>query len=185
MSFRGFMYTYVYVYPYHEIKSVFSSTATRRPWSPTRYLFSAGAHRPSPHPPPPLHGCPLENKKYQVYATAHSFLPQLEKAGVKDSAHCLFTFPSGAVFSLEMTRCSAYGYDNRIEASDEQTSNIASDNSFFSFKLSPGNYRAFSLVQGSITTLANTRSTYGDRHFEVNQHNNFDSSFSPEKPFPV
>lgn len=52
----------------------------------------------------------------QVYATAHSFLTQLEEAGVKDSAHCLFTFPSGAVFTLEMTRCSAYGYDNRIEA---------------------------------------------------------------------
>lgn len=52
---------------------------------------------------------------WQVYATAHSFLPQLEQAGVKDSAHCLFTFPSGAVFTLEMTRCSAYGYDNRIE----------------------------------------------------------------------
>lgn len=51
----------------------------------------------------------------QVYATSHSFLPQLEEAGVKDSAHCLFTFPSGAVFTLEMTRCSAYGYDNRIE----------------------------------------------------------------------
>lgn len=50
-----------------------------------------------------------------MYATAHSFLPQLEQAGVKDSAHCLFTFPSGAVFTLEMTRCSAYGYDNRIE----------------------------------------------------------------------
>lgn len=34
---------------------------------------------------------------------------------MKDHAHCLFTFPSGAVFTLEMTRCSAYGYDNRIE----------------------------------------------------------------------
>ncbi|CAN0192198.1 unnamed protein product [Ectocarpus sp. 12 AP-2014] len=56
----------------------------------------------------------------EVYATARSFLPQLEEAGVKDSAHCLFTFPSGAVFTLEMTRCSAYGYDNRIEVMGEK-----------------------------------------------------------------
>eukprot|EP00903_Cladosiphon_okamuranus_P013043 g12168.t1 len=56
----------------------------------------------------------------EVYATSHSFLPQLEEAGVKDSAHCLFTFPSGAVFTLEMTRCSAYGYDNRIEVMGEK-----------------------------------------------------------------
>lgn len=58
---------------------------------------------------------------WQVYATARSFLPQLEEAGVKDSAHCLFTFPSGAVFTLEMTRCSAYGYDNRIEVRKKKT----------------------------------------------------------------
>lgn len=53
----------------------------------------------------------------KVYATSTSFLPELDEAGVKDSAHCIFTFPSGAVFTLEMTRCSAYGYDNRIEVS--------------------------------------------------------------------
>lgn len=51
----------------------------------------------------------------QVYATATSHLQQLGEAGVKDSAHCMITFPSGAVFTMEMTRCSAYGYDNRIE----------------------------------------------------------------------
>eukprot|EP00904_Undaria_pinnatifida_P003654 jgi/Undpi1/1328/HiC_scaffold_11.g04720.m1 len=55
----------------------------------------------------------------EVYATANSFVPQLEQVGVKDSAHCLFTFPNGAVFTLEMTRCSAYGYDNRIEVMGE------------------------------------------------------------------
>ncbi|CAN0086441.1 unnamed protein product [Ectocarpus sp. 13 AM-2016] len=66
----------------------------------------------------PDRGTPPAN--HMVYATARSFLPQLEEAGVKDSAHCLFTFPSGAVFTLEMTRCSAYGYDNRIEVMGEK-----------------------------------------------------------------
>lgn len=63
----------------------------------------------------------------QVYATATSFLTQLNEAGVKDSAHCLITFPSGAVFTLEMTRCSAYGYDNRIEVGDGYSSNCTTE----------------------------------------------------------
>ncbi|CAM9713557.1 unnamed protein product, partial [Sphacelaria rigidula] len=55
----------------------------------------------------------------EVYATATSHLQQLGEAGVKHSAHCMITFPSGAVFTMEMTRCSAYGYDNRIEVMGE------------------------------------------------------------------
>ncbi|CAN0438721.1 unnamed protein product, partial [Discosporangium mesarthrocarpum] len=56
----------------------------------------------------------------QVYATATSFLRELESCGVKDTATCLFRFPSGVIFTLEMTRCSAYGYDNRIEVVGEK-----------------------------------------------------------------
>ncbi|CAM9462040.1 unnamed protein product [Choristocarpus tenellus] len=51
----------------------------------------------------------------EVYATATSFQSELEECGVKDTAACMFRFSSGVTFTLEMTRSSAYGYDNRIE----------------------------------------------------------------------
>jgi myo-inositol 2-dehydrogenase/D-chiro-inositol 1-dehydrogenase len=67
----------------------------------------------------------------EVFATSSSFLPALkvcvhcttklrsnsfvQEAGISDQAHALFRFPSGLVFTIELSRSSPFGYDNRIE----------------------------------------------------------------------
>ena len=99
----------------HMFCSARSLLAHARIFSGSRHQLTHHSIHPFTRQPNHPPGLVLTPKHDQVYATANSFVPQLEQVGVKDSAHCLFTFPNGAVFTLEMTRCSAYGYDNRIE----------------------------------------------------------------------
>ncbi|CAM9475014.1 unnamed protein product [Chrysoparadoxa australica] len=61
----------------------------------------------------------VQEEPSRVYATQHAFVDELREVGVQDSAHILLSFPSGLTFTLEMTRMSPYGYDNRIEVCGE------------------------------------------------------------------
>eukprot|EP00911_Craspedida_sp_UC1_P000876 UC1_evm1s665 len=50
-----------------------------------------------------------------ITAVATSCLPQLREAGVYDTAVLQLVFPSGTIATIDMSRLSNYGYDNRIE----------------------------------------------------------------------
>jgi predicted dehydrogenase len=51
----------------------------------------------------------------QVYARGSSFHPELEQIGVKDHAVVMLHFASGVTATIELSRSSSYGYDQRME----------------------------------------------------------------------
>lgn len=51
----------------------------------------------------------------RVYAKGSAFHPHLIKIKVLDNALCVLEFPSGVVATIELSRSSPYGYDQRIE----------------------------------------------------------------------
>ncbi|TFJ80483.1 hypothetical protein NSK_008224 [Nannochloropsis salina CCMP1776] len=57
----------------------------------------------------------LQETPSSVYATGSAFHPSLRAHRIIDTAHCLLHFPSGVLASIELSRSSPYGYDQRIE----------------------------------------------------------------------
>ncbi|KAL6045439.1 Oxidoreductase, C-terminal alpha/beta domain [Balamuthia mandrillaris] len=55
-----------------------------------------------------------------VSATGSAFLKEVAEIGDVDVAVITLTFPSGAIATLQSSRCSTYGYDQRIEANTEK-----------------------------------------------------------------
>ena len=51
----------------------------------------------------------------EVFAKGTSMLEPLKAKGIADQAHIMFTFPSGLVYTMEVSRSSPFGYDNRLE----------------------------------------------------------------------
>lgn len=51
----------------------------------------------------------------RVYAKGSAFHPDLLKINVLSDAQCVLEFKSGVVATIELSRSSAYGYDQRIE----------------------------------------------------------------------
>mmetsp|Transcript_37823 Transcript_37823/g.118519 ORF Transcript_37823/g.118519 Transcript_37823/m.118519 type:complete len:358 (-) Transcript_37823:1543-2616(-) len=51
----------------------------------------------------------------RVMATGTSFIPELQAAGVMETASILIEFPSGVVVTMEADRFASYGYDQRCE----------------------------------------------------------------------
>lgn len=51
----------------------------------------------------------------EVFASARSTVPELQAAGVSDTAFVMIRFVSGFVATLDLSRSSAYGYDQRFE----------------------------------------------------------------------
>lgn len=63
----------------------------------------------------------------KVYATGKSFYPELQEAGVMDQAMVLLEFPSGVTATIELSRCSPYGYDQRLEVRERIRRNPAGE----------------------------------------------------------
>eukprot|EP00952_Eustigmatos_sp_NYUAD-ZCMA_P011169 45509-Eustigmatos_ZCMA.PRE.1 len=54
----------------------------------------------------------------QVYAKGSSFNAELREIGVNDYAFVMMQFRSGILATIELSRSSSYGYDQRLEVQE-------------------------------------------------------------------
>lgn len=57
----------------------------------------------------------LKEDPVEVYAVASASMPELKKHDVMDTAFLVLSFASGTRVTMEMSRTSSYGYDQRAE----------------------------------------------------------------------
>jgi len=57
----------------------------------------------------------LNEDPVEVFSLTHTYLPQIEKLGDVDTIIMVFKFASGCMGTIDMSRKSVYGYDQRVE----------------------------------------------------------------------
>lgn len=57
----------------------------------------------------------LGEKPSSVYAQGHAFHPEIRAMGDVDSVTIVLKFPSGVIATIDLSRHSSYGYDQRLE----------------------------------------------------------------------
>jgi len=57
----------------------------------------------------------IKEEPCEVFAYGQSFHEELKKVSVLDTALLIMKFPSGIIATIEMSRTSSYGYDQRLE----------------------------------------------------------------------
>jgi myo-inositol 2-dehydrogenase/D-chiro-inositol 1-dehydrogenase len=57
----------------------------------------------------------MNEEPVEVFASTHCYLPQIKELGDVDTILILLKFASGAMATIDLSRKSVYGYDQRVE----------------------------------------------------------------------
>ena len=70
----------------------------------------------------------VDEEPTEVVGFGTSLVPELREVGVMDTASVILKFPSGLICTMELSRNSSYGYDQRVEVFGSNGSFLAVEN---------------------------------------------------------